>query len=405
MGAAPAELHAGPRRILRERRAFRYLWLSELLSNAGTGASVTALVLYAQATRGSGGTVALLLAAVTVPRLLGVVTGALADRLEQRRLMVVCNLGQGVLFCAVALLPPFGLMLALLATASLLQSAYAPSRSSATPALVEEEELLAANGLMGTALNMQVAIGPLIGGLLVQTSGTAPAILVDAASFFGAALLLAPLPPLHQHVEPGERPAGLLHESREGLAHALHNDVARAVILSLFLLIVFAGIDNVALVFLVRDTLDSTAAGYGFVSAAFGVGMLAAALGLSARARSSAARVYIQAIALTGVGTLFTGLAPSLAFAVGLQFVAGAGNGAENVASDTLIQRHVPRRLLGRVFGVVSSGAYLASGLAYGAAAVLLAVVSPRLVFVIGGIGSLVGLVLAAPALLRAERD
>ena len=51
------------------------------------------------------------------------------------------------------------------------------------PAIVDEEDLLSANAWLGTALNMQVAIGPLLGGLFVATLGMRDALAVDAVSF------------------------------------------------------------------------------------------------------------------------------------------------------------------------------------------------------------------------------
>jgi MFS family permease len=70
--------------------------------------------------------------------------------------------------------------------------------------------------------------------------------------------------------------------------------------------------------------------------------------------------------------------------------VSGFGNGLQNVAADTLIQRGVPREMLGRVFGLVSTAAFSGSTLAYAVGGPLLDLTSPRAVFVIAGSGILV---------------
>ncbi|MGZ8651570.1 MAG: MFS transporter, partial [Actinomycetota bacterium] len=72
------------------------------------------------------------------------------------------------------------------------------------------------------------------------------------------------------------------------------------------------------------------------------------------------------------MGTLLAGLAPLIWLAAMTQTIGGAGNGADNVASDTLIQRSVPRDMLGRVFGVTSTAAFVGSGIAYAAGGPLL---------------------------------
>ena len=87
-------------------------------------------------------------------------------------------------------------------------------------------------------------------------------------------------------------------------------------------------------------------------------------------------------------------MAPSLAAAVACRALAGSGNGLDNVvAADTLVQRSVPRPLLGRVFGAVTTAAFLGGSLASLAGGVLLDLTSPRTVFLLAGAG--VGLVVA----------
>jgi MFS family permease len=164
-------------------------------------------------------------------------------------------------------------------------------------------------------------------------------------------------------------------------------------------------VDNVALVFLARDVLGAGNVGYGVVSAAYGVGMVLAPLAvLRWGGRVAPTALLLLGFALTGVGTTLTGLAPLLGAAVAVQAVAGAGNGLENLAADTLIGRTVPRPFLGRVFGITASGAYVASGLAYAAGGPLLALTSPRFVFVVAGVGVL-GALLVVWRLLPRDAD
>src|ERR687888_234470 len=115
--------------LLRERHGFRNLWLALALSYTGSGAALTALILYAQRSQGTGLAVAAILDALTVPRLLGPIAGTIADRTDLRRLMIGCDLGQTALYAALALLPPFGAVVALAATATVLTTVYAPART------------------------------------------------------------------------------------------------------------------------------------------------------------------------------------------------------------------------------------------------------------------------------------
>ena len=88
------------------------------------------------------------------------------------------------------------------------------------------------------------------------------------------------------------------------------------------------------------------------------------------------------------------GLAPTIAIAVLCQLLVGSSNGVENIAYDTLLQRSVPADLRGRVFGATYSAPYLALLITYSAGGELLRLTSPRVVFVIGGIGAFVSALL-----------
>ncbi len=289
----PAPGRVKPLGLLRERPGFRNLWLALTLSYTGSGASLTALILYAQQTQGTGIAVAAILVALTIPRLLGPVAGTLADRWDLRRLMVGCDLGQVGLYAVIALLPPFGVVIALTATATLLTTVYSPARPAFVPVLVKRDELMSANSLIGTAFNMQIAAGPLIGGLLFAAGGATLALSVNAATFAASALLTALIPRDAQaRTDPKER-ASVAQETREGFSYAMHNPFTRVVILTLLFGLIFLAMDNIALVFLVRDTLGGGAAAFGLASTAFGVGMIVGALALLGHRRFSPVTLYL----------------------------------------------------------------------------------------------------------------
>jgi MFS family permease len=391
------------RNLLMRNRTFRRMWTARAISFIGDGIAITALVLHVGAVRGTGTAVGALLLAQALPHLLGPMTGVIADRTDQRRLMIACNLGNAVVFGIAAWWSPeLPGLLVLVAISSTLDTMFGPAGRSAIPALVDGEDLLSANAWLGTALNMQVAIGPLLGGLFVATLGFRGAMVADAASFLlSAAWLLGvrSLPPDRSRSEP----SSFLADTREGLAYVRRQPVARAVVVTLFIGVAFAGIDNVALVFLSRDVLGAGPLGFGVVAAAFGMGMLVASVALSGGRSRSPRTLFIGGWLLTAAGTLLTGLAPAVWLATIAQAIGGAGNGADNVASDTLIQRSVPRELLGRVFGVTSTAAFVGGGIAYAAGGPLLDATSPRFVFLVASVGVLAVVGLAHVMLPRSS--
>ena len=212
--------------------------------------------------------------------------GVFADRMDQRRLMIACNVGNAVVFAAAAsLLPALPGLLLLVATSSTLDTIFGPAgrkrdtgaRRRGGPA---RGELLAwdraqhAGGVLAAArwaLRRDV-----VSGALVADAALVP---VLAALLLRVLLLL----PRSSGLRHG---SGLLAIPVAGLAYVRRHAVARAVVVTLFLGVAFAGIDNVALVFLSREVLGAGPLGFGVVAAAFGVGMLV----YSVARRTAAAR-------------------------------------------------------------------------------------------------------------------
>ncbi|MFL6118728.1 MFS transporter [Actinophytocola sp.] len=378
--------------------AFRILWWSRVVSFVGDGIGRTALVLYA-ASHGAAA-VSLVLLVVAVPRFLGPVAGALADRLDQRRLMAVCETGQAAVFAVLAIaMPSLPGLVALAAVSGSLATAFTPAGRSVVPVLVPEADLGRANALLGTAFNIQVAVGPTLGGLAVELGGARVAFAVNAVTFLVSAVILTRLPALRTARIPG----GLWSETLAGLRFVATTPGPRALVLALFLVVSFAAMDNVALVFLVSGELHGSAAEFGLTQAAFGVGMLAAS-GLLAIGRVPVVAMLVGGLLLTVSGTVATAFLPTI-LAVGIaQLFAGAGNGIENVGSDTLVQRLTPRPMLGRAFGAVATAAQLGSAVAYAVAAPLIGALGPRGTFLVSGVGCALAILVVMPALRTASR-
>jgi MFS family permease len=375
------------------------------VSYVGDGIATVALVLLVSEGRPATAVGGLLLAEV-VPAFLAPLLGAVADRVDRRRAMIVCELGQAAVYGAIALLlPPYAALLLFVGVATLLSRTFSAASKSSIPALVQRDELMSANALINTVFNLQVALGPLLGGLLVALSGSEAAIAADAATFLVSALIMLRLPPIPPAGD-GAAESSLLAETREGLAYVWRDRLLRTLAFAMFAFVLFASFDNVAVVFLVKDTLGGRSFEFGAAMSAFGVGMIIGALGL-VRGWSSARPAAIVALGMvfTAAGNLLVGLAPAVGFVMAFQLLGGVGNGIGLVGEDTLIQRQVPAPLLGRVFGAIATAIFLGNTVAYTAGSVLVDATSPRTALVVSGIAVLAVAAMAWPALRGAGHE
>lgn len=123
--------------LLGRNRAYGSLWAARSLSMMGSAIIATTLVLYLGRVEVSPFGLGGVLVAQALPQALGPLAGTICDRVEGRRLMVICDLGQAVLVGAIALLlPPYWLLVALVASASTLSALFSPAGKGAVPRLV-----------------------------------------------------------------------------------------------------------------------------------------------------------------------------------------------------------------------------------------------------------------------------
>jgi MFS family permease len=376
-------------RLVRTNRAFGALAAARIVSLTGDALSLVALMLLVADRAGDALAVALLLLVGDfAPALLGPLTGAISDRFDLRRVMVVAEVVQGGLVLVIALtLPPLPVLLVLVALRAIAGQVFLPASRAAMPAVVADRDLPAANAVLGFGANAGEVLGPLLAAALVGFIGVPGVLVVDAVTFGLSALLLLAVPSLR----PAPADGGLLGSAREGVRFMWSHKAVRAIALGFCAVVACNGVDDVALVFLAHDTFGAGDSAVALLLAAVGIGLLAGyALLSSAGKRVPMVVLLVAGFAVSSAGNLLTGLAWAVAAAFTVQAVRGLGIAAMDVATNTLLPRLVPAPMLGRVFGNLYGAIGVAAALSYVGGSVLLDLTSaPVTLVVAGGLGLL----------------
>ncbi|SNX97245.1 Predicted arabinose efflux permease, MFS family [Geodermatophilus sabuli] len=404
-GEQPA---SGALALLRTNPEFRRLTTARVVSFVGDSLSLVALMLHVAATTGQALAVAaLLLVGDFGPALLSPISGAFSDRFDRRHVMVVCELVQAALLVAIAVaLPPLPLLLVLVGLRAWAGQVFQPASRASIPALVRGRDLESANSTLGFGANAAEAIGPLLAAAMVPLLGVRGVLLVDAASFLVSALLLVRLPALPPTSEPDGSPAPrLLAQAREGLGYIWSVRSVRIIALGFFAVVAANGIDDVALLVLATETFGAGESAVGLLLAAVGIGLLIGyALLTWAGTRLPMVALLVSGFAVSSVGNLLTGLAWAVAAAFTVQLLRGIGIAAMDVASNTLLQRLVPDRMLGRVFGNLYGAIGVAAGISYIGGGLLLDATSAPTTFLVAGAAGTLAAIAVAVTLPRAVR-
>lgn len=284
------------------------------------------------------------------------VGGILADRLDRRKLMIVCDLARAIICVAFLLVGPDRLWLAyvLLPLLASFAAPFDPAFSAATPNVVDRGDLPAANALNGSLWGTMLAVGAGLGGVVSGAFGADTAFLVDAVSFLVSAALLMSIRRRFSESrhETTEHPSAI-DATRETWRFARRDRRVLSLLAVKFGFGAAAGL--LALIpVMALDVFKSGNVGFGLLMAARGVGALIGPF-LGHRIAGPGHRRLFPAIGLSlavfGLGYMALGAAPSLAIAAVTICVAHLGGGSQWMLSTYGLQVLVPDHIRGRIFG------------------------------------------------------
>jgi MFS family permease len=398
----------------RPGRSFRTLVAAGALSNLGDGVTLAAAPLLAASLTRDPRAIGVVGAAWSLPWLLfALVSGAVADRADRRRLLVSADLVRTASLVLLAAAVAGGrasilLLVAVFFVNATAETVFDSAWQASLPMVVARGDLPRANSWMQSVeFTTNGLLGPALGGVLFAAAAAAP-FAVDAVSFAVSALLLATLPGRFRATGPAPGPSGpsppasrptLRADIAEGVRWLLGHRVLRTIcwLLAIENLVEMAGL--AMLVLLAQDVLGLGPSGYGLLVACLAVGGVLGGVVTGRLHR----RLGDQGSVVGS--TVMMAVAWAVLAATARPVVAGAGLALYglaavwwNVVTISFRQAVVPERLQGRVnsayrlvswgtlsVGAAAGGAVVAQfGLRalYGAAAVIvlgLAVLAWRL--------------------------
>lgn len=343
-------------RLLRHNRDFRLLYTGTLISLGGDWFLTVALLDLVLQLTGSATLASLMLLCQSLPIFLVTpFAGHLIDRVDRRRIMIVCDVVR-VGACLLPLLArtpallPFAYLGVIIISAG---SAYfEPASQAALPNIVSAEELGPANVLMGSTWGTMLAVGAAIGGAVTMRFGRDVSFIVDATSFLVSAFLLMLIRArFSEHREEHHEQPPLGESIRETLRYAKSHPRVLALLSSKGGYGMGAGVTAMLSVF-GKEIFHAGAFGIGLLFAARGLGALIGpfAIRLAARSDELQYRLIAFAVLLFGFGYVALGFSRTLLAGAIAIFFAHLGGGAQWQVSTYGLQREVPDWIRGRVF-------------------------------------------------------
>jgi len=344
-------------------RAFVLFWSGRIVSGAGTMITGVVLPILVFRLTGSAAQTALLTRLRAIPYLLlGLLAGALADRVDRRRVMVLCDALNAALLGSIPLAAVMhALTLAQIYLVALLSAAafvlFDAASFGALPALVGRERIVVANSAIWSTSTVVELAAPAVGGILATTIGPAPAISLDALSYAASALTLLLIPRALSGTRTATAMAGslvsrTLADIREGLRFVWGQPLVRTMtILGVGVSTTSGAVYGLLVVYGVRAlglSLHDARLGLLFTASALGA-LLATLLLPRLNRRYAPGPITLAGLILDLVCLLGLALAPTFATGLAALFLWDACTTLVVINGITLRQVVTPEHLQSRV--------------------------------------------------------
>ena len=382
------------------------MWSGQTISRLGDSLYRIALVWWVLVKTGSAAIMGTVLIFSTVPMLLFLlIGGVVVDRFNRARLMLASDLLRGIVVTIVSVLAvsrQLEVWHILLASTifGIVDAFFQPAYTSIVPDLTPSEALPSANSLTSLSGQTSGIVGPALGASLIALGGTPVAFMLDALSFFISAVCLIPLlnVPAPRSVNPGS--SSMMRDLREGIGTVLGSPWLWITIATAALgNICTSGSIGIALPFLVKGRLHGDVHSLGWVYSALALGT---ALGTIWLGRYTKFRrrglVAYSAWVFAGLMIAVMGLSSSVLLVVFAAMVIGLSLAIFGLIWTNSLQELVPHEQLGRVSSIDFLGSFALMPIGFGIVGWATDQIGAPLIFVIGGV---VTIVLAALGLVH----
>ncbi|MBD2560648.1 MULTISPECIES: MFS transporter [Nostoc] len=350
---------------------FARLYTAQTSSLLGDALTWVGLALLAFELAGKNAAVVLSVALtlrVTAFVLLSPLAGAIADRLDRKKIMVVTHIFRMLIVGMLPFVTQIWQVYVLIFALNVFNAFFTPTYQATIPLVTGENDYAGAIALSAATFQLLGVLGPGIAGSVAAFIGARQVFYLDALSFAIAAVLIFTLPGqlvVTQNQQYSRTTRRTWGDIKDGTTRLLTDTPIRyALFMQLVASIAGAQI-LVNTVGYVQGTLKLGEVQYGWVMAAFGIGatLCAVIFGTFNRSLPRTTFVLIGAtlITLALLPANYANLAPLML----LWLVAGAGQSLVNLPTQTLIADRIPAGVQGRVYGAHFAWSHLWWAISY----------------------------------------
>ncbi|MBT4837628.1 MAG: MFS transporter [Methylococcales bacterium] len=363
-------------------RNFTLIWQGQFISLLGSQAFLISLMFWIKDATQSATVLGLVMMAASIPTvIISTVGGALADRFDRKKIIVLMDMIAGVAVLSLAAMMYFmgehtNLVIAYITFTAMVLGItggiFRPTILAALPDLVPKDKLNSANAISQATIQFATLLGSGVGGVLYRVLGAPLLLFIDGITYLISALSesFITLPKKSKTEEEKEdEPVGkvcgklcrtvgtFIADTKEGFLYLIKRTGMKEFFYVAGSINFFVIPCTVLLPFYVEDYLHQPPDWFGFITAALGVGSMFGFAIAGVFKFTGKARLVTISIAFIGMSVMLAclGLVHNPYHALLVMAITGMCNGFLNVNMLTIIQANTDDHMRGRVFGILTT--------------------------------------------------
>lgn len=374
------------------------------LSWLGSALTTFTVILRDKDTVGADGISGYLLVFAVPSILLSPISGLIADKFSSRTVIIPSVFIMGLSSLSLVMnLPHWWTPIALFITACM-GNFVGPAWQAAEVSVTAVEDRPRVTGLMQSTSMTGTLFAPALGGLLVSQYGYFWPFVIDAVSFWLLGIIFLAI---NINRKPVAHAEGEKTRAIDGLKFVFADQLIRAIVILVAVLIIALGVINVGEVFLLKDELQASDFIYGLAGTIFAAASIVGSLGSAALKipQRFHATIVVGSIAVMVVCVGLFSFAWHWGVVLALSAITGLSNSLLNAYAIGTIMRRAPQEKLGRINAAI--GAIIQTGSVSGLliAGQSIKLLGVRNALLVGAIVSAIIVVVFSPAVLKANRQ
>jgi len=395
-----------------KHRPFALLWSGQTISRLGDSLYRIALAWWVLEKTGSATAMGTVLVFSQIPMLVFLlIGGVVVDRLPRLRVMFISDILSGTVIAFIAvfswldLLEVWHIYIASMIF-GFVEAFFFPAYQAVIPQITPPDMLTSANSLNGLSQRVSGIVGPALGAVLVAAGGTSITFGLDALSFFVSAVFIFPILRLNldkvqadeNASETGTRRKSVKESLRQGFADLREGFNYVVTVPWIWITILLFGFVNiteaapraVAMPFLIKNDLGADVELLGLFGSAASLGFVLGMiwLGQYLRLRKRGLLGYLSVV-VSGATLLPFAFTLPVPILVAASFISGVATSVFSLVWTNTLQEMVPAKLLGRVYSIDALGSFVLLPIGFGLSGWGTDAFGATKVFLIGGIGTI----------------